>query len=113
MARHLRDEMWGVLELDLPRHQIRMDGVDSADLEIEAAASARSERSFRGRKHQADAGAIEERQSGRRLEQEGQSERVTIERDRPFEVGDGEGDLADRAEIAGRGCHVSLRVAWS
>src|SRR5207248_459238 len=52
----------------------------------------------RGRKHEPDPAAVEERQVGRGLKKKPHAERVAVEFHRAVEVGDGDGDLADPVE---------------
>jgi hypothetical protein len=55
-------------------------------------------RALRQRQHEADAGAIEEREPRRRAEEQWKSQGIAVEGDGPVEITDRDGDLVDAAQ---------------
>ena len=99
VVRHLGNQMRLIAKFDTARLQIGVSHLDIVDLEVQDRARMVEFLVRRNLDHQSNSATIEECQTGRDLEEKAHSELVAIERDGPFEIPHGRGNLPDHVEL--------------
>src|SRR5688572_1698442 len=98
IASHVRDPVWLIDELYPAVAQPPVRAVDVVDGEVKSGSRPRAELAFRPRQHQPYASQVEKHHLARHFIDLLQTEHVTVETLRLFQVGNGDGDLFDGAE---------------